>query len=213
MNRKLVAAMAVVALLAGGASADLTGNIFVNWTSDGFIYEFGGLPTSTFVGTVLAQLLWSANDPVASGYMANYAGPGGTDISGNEVVLAEVTADFGNFPASPLGDAGPPAVPGPEFGDGDVGSVDIHNGYLYSRIFDGDTVANSMYYYQHTDIKTPMLTEYDDQLPGSVIDLQASELNANFGHEVDTAIVPEPGTMALFGLGLVTLALRQRRRR
>ena len=88
-------------------------------------------------------------------------------------------------------------------------------GYFYARIFQDDTIDAADWFYNGAIVSASNL-DPSKQPPDTA---QAYDINRDGvnGDAIDDStygmqVVPEPATMALFGLGLAVLGLRKRRK-
>jgi hypothetical protein len=217
MTKRFTVALTVVSLMATMAAQAEIG-IAVSWQSGAL-----GSPGNFHPGESYHQLLWSASNPFGANgvwdngtgddFVASYTTANLTDANGLEVVLWEGTSTAGSVGTLPASYA-----TARNFVNSDVGGLDILNGYLYSRIFDDDSDqlgAGSMYYQTTSftaDEMAPLLA-YDNAVspppPTQVISHQSISGFA----PVNAEMVPEPGALSLLALGLVTLAIRHRRKK
>lgn len=191
-------------------------NVYVLWGAPNGFYSSGGGLTSLFgIGSgesALAQLLWRPNN---SGSVLGTGGAvfGATDyVSGGDVLLASYTLtegvncnEWGEFTA-------------PLFDDGGARPL---GGYVYARIFENNTPQVDDWYYVGPVIAASNLNpppggsdspqSYYSQMNRDATDGFGDAIDGGFGAQVQP--VPEPGTMALFALGVATLAASRRRRK
>ncbi len=213
MKRSVAAIVGVVVLGTSIASA----NVFVEWTAQGGFY-FDATPSVGILGAgtgnaTLAQLLWSP-DQVRDGAME------GTThnlmLGGNDVWLADLTLTEGVGGVDQWAWWSPPNV----FDDS---GAQAGGGYIYARVFQDDTIAANDWFFAGAIVSadnlnpggsppdTPQAYEINtDLINGNSIDGTAPVGTAAGSFQV--APIPEPGSMFLFALGLVTLAVRRRRR-
>jgi hypothetical protein len=183
---------------------------FVSW-SMGYGLYWTVDPMTGFLGAdnsgnqALAQLIWSSDnvaDPVNLGD-THY-------VSGNDQWLADyaLVADgdlydgWGMF-AAPNYDDNTPA-----------GHA---NGYVYVRVFQDATPAASEYYYvgpvDSNQNKNSTATPTPDTAQPYQVNYNTTSGDAVDGvHASTITAVPEPGTLALFGLGMLALGGRCLRR-
>ena len=201
MKRLLPVVLIAISLVAGSASAD----VFFTWTaSSGFYLGAQGIIGPDGSGdSTIAQLIWSATDS------RDDAGIGGIAL-GDDQVVAQITVtedgivngffdDYAYFGLQTYEDGGALA----------------NNGFVYARIFQDDVIDAGDWYFASMTIAASDL----DSTPGQD-NPQTLEMNLDltFGDSIDQSAgysmqaVPEPGTLALFALGLTTLAVRRRRK-
>lgn len=208
---KVIKIMFGVLMFASVANA----NVFVNWfSSGGFVWD--STPTVGFLGdgtgnSALAQLIWSSDNVIDAVDIgdANY-------VSGNDTLLTSVviTEDgvAGNFDEYSV------QTYNPGFDDG---GVQPNGGFIYARLFQDNSVGVGDWYYNGSilaasdlnpaAVPAPTAQPYDMTQPGEYSHLGA-DMNAIDG-AFSFQVVPEPGTMGLLALGLVTLGGAARRRR
>jgi hypothetical protein len=205
----------LLALIAVGFVMDATAQIAIRWDSVKYI----GLPGTTS-GSIeptdyvpegaIHALIWSSTEAPGGSFL-EAGSPAGT----GEVVLFQGTAAAGSFGGFDYKDSAIIAE------DADVGGVDINAGYVYSRIFEGTSIAAGDWYYQSQVNLGPTIPEYDNTVPSSVRLHNSTSGDAFPGIVLgDTAdptygagmfqVIPEPSVMALLGFGGLVLAIRRR---
>jgi hypothetical protein len=149
-------------------------------------------------------LVWSTSAPA----QVNYAQPG-TGIGDNEWALITASGGIG----------GQFSYDGLIFTDTDVGGNSINSGYVYSRIFQANTITAGDRYFQSPTWLGPTIPLYVTD----PVESPPTDHNASFPREgqvfmdlsaadVDVfTVVPEPSVMALMGLGGLLVAIRRRR--
>lgn len=152
--------------------------------------DFGSGPWPT--APAAFQVVWSLNVPGAPQFeldpsLAN---------AGEFIVGAGPSASYGYVGPTPLIVVTP----------GDVGGNDPNAGQLYMRIFDSAAPAIGSRYFQSNPIATSGLPVYVPSDPGTQPNL---DLNPN-ASQVNGTVIPEPATVALWGLGLVTILVRRK---
>jgi hypothetical protein len=183
-------AFALVFVLFFSVSMAKSGTIGIDWRHSGYLADENQSWDST--DDYYSLLIWSASSPsgTANLYSMSYG-----LLAGEYLLSGPVESDFGYF------DSTGTLV----LSDSDVGGADINNGYIFARVFN----PAGTYYWQSTAL-SPIHIAYDSQSTGTVIDGNLLTGNTDY---TDIQAAPEPGTMALFGLGLATLAFKSRKRR
>lgn len=196
--KKLMTAGAVLAVLSMAAQA----SIGIDWQAGGGFYANGttgandpGDWVGNAFGSTTAQLMWSAD---ANPDQLISAAP--EDIILNTHSPASVYGDFTSRPTT-------------IFEDANFGGVDLSNGFVYARVFEGPAPIPGRYYFATTPFAA---NEYNPGAP----QLQVLDMNANpspgaafsGSNELDLLIVPEPSVLAFLGLGGLALALRRNRK-
>lgn len=194
----------LLALLVVASSA--RANVYVSWSAGaGFVWSGSGDPLMNPGESVLAQLIWSSDD------IANAATFGNANyVSGNDFWLADFIVnandraggEYGWFDNAPI------------FNDN---GGRPNGGYIYARVFESLTPqVGDWYYAGPVEIainKAPTAEPPDaPQVYAANRDgVNGDPINGAFGAQV--VPVPEPGTIALFALGVATLAASRRRRK
>lgn len=199
----------ITVLTASAASA----NVYVAWKASGGFF-FNATPSVGILGdgtgnSTLAQLIWSTDNvrDAADLTTANY-------VTGDDVWLADFTItedgvanDGSTFDSYAW-------FGSQTFNDGGAQSS---GGYIYARVFQDNSIDDGDWYYAG-DI---VLADDLDPVGPPADTPQVYEINASgvAGDAIDASsgysfqVVPEPGTMGLLALGLVTLGGAARRRR
>lgn len=194
--KRCILVVALISLMAVSANAGL----YIAWQAAyGFHLngnEAQGLlgPASSGLSTIV-QLIFST-DVTADIVDPNNAA--GHYVSGNDTWLAEITITEG------VGGIDEWAYFSAQSYEGAYSA-----GYFFGRIFQDTTPALGEYYYNGS-----VTLAEDRTVPPAAP--QLCELNTIFtgaGNNVNIEIIPEPGTLALFGIGLLTIAAGRARRR
>jgi hypothetical protein len=214
---KMMAAMAAMCMSATVASAyPISLDVFA--TEGIWLDSFGG--TGLPAGSSF-QLFWSAD--------AAY-GTGGT-IGETDANLTSGLTSFGDyviFSGTTTADPGVDGyggwtanVPTGTITDAMVGGNTVSSGYVYGYVYydqNSSGTVNNGDYYAYSPIYGPPTPVWGDAgaalpPPPDTIDFAPLQ-EPNVGLIVDGryVVVPEPATMALFGIGMLTVAIRRRRK-
>lgn len=193
--------LALGAALTITSIADVSVNFSIN--SSFRVYTDVTLTTQAPVDTWLAQLIWSSDGTANDLDPSNPLNPTGEEIS--LVILQPDQAAGYIFSTDYSQETNPQTgLPWP-------GSTT----QTYTDLYYGSTLAGGYVYARFFYSTTPEIGDVYVELTPSAQLAAAPTANAYvLGQNVyfDTEIVPEPTTMALFGLGIVTLALRRKLR-
>ena len=186
--RKAAVIVGVICLLAGAVQAD----IGVRGRSDGGVYLAGG----SWVGggwpadAALYQLIWSPVAPVIEDITLAQA----TGGKAGEIILASgAQSSYGYASPSVLVE------------NSDAG---INDGYIIMRIYQDDAPGLGDLFYQSITPTAPTLPSYDPMVPTSSFDHFAT--TAGNEQATNGQIIPEPATLGLWGLGLLTILVRRK---
>lgn len=165
----------------------------------------------------LLQVIWSEDADLGLALPGGAIAPDGSDT--DIVLYSALTTSFGQVDEEPL-DQGLQL-------DNTTGrsDTDFYNGYVYLRVFDTDSPVFGSGYVSGSQAGTGAAWGGLTQNPAFSSDYEQLDMAASGDAQADPnypgvnhipmnmTIVPEPGTFALFGVGLVTLVARRRRRR
>jgi hypothetical protein len=193
MMKKLAVA-AVVCGLAITAQA----NLLVAWQSTAGFY-FPGAPGSGILSlgeSAIAQLIFSTDSTADAADPNNAAGD---YVSGNDTMLQEITItntgglyeDYAYFGAQNYDNT-------------------FQSGYVFARIFQDDTPAGGEWVFDTTPIVTQDLTP---PASAQLIEMNTDTINGDPMQYQMSGVIPEPTSLALCGIGLLTLIVRKLRRR
>ena len=211
-----LAVIGAVALTCGLANAD----IGIDLKDSNNIQSTAG---TWLAAGAYVQLIWSA-DAVYSGFGGGGSGidqtsasaSSGTYLSqyGDYVLWAGVTPDLGGWYTAITDLDG-----NNQYANSDVGGANINSGYVFAYVYIDGTPAQGEIFARSTMIGdgTPSGLSDISVLPPDELDVAPSatlvlDTGPSGGFTVQPDI-PEPGTLALFGLGLLTLAVRRKRRK
>jgi len=213
-SRFVQGCVAVVVMMLAVSAADAY--IIIRWNSgpQPFI-EFGTTATASeyladpSMGVdsgSLVQLIWSSDDSYADMPLIGDADPSFNDY----VIDAHVVSAAQGLYEGYIEDRGGveydyTSVPGLT----DDGTFEA--GYVYARVFDAETPTVGAHYWQSPHLGGLQTDPNRDQ-PNSW-DRLVWPTDGSNPTPLDMTIVPEPGTLALFGLGLATIAMRRRLRK
>jgi len=168
--------------------------------------------------SVIWQLIYAGADniinpiPNAPGDPLPVAGgPNGDYVQGDDVVWAERTIATAGATAPEDGTTWDSFM----FRVGGAGAISYEDlswstaGFVYQRVFEG-TPASESYYYD-----SPLFAfdeTWTDSLAPEIVNVEPAQ-GAGFQPNIQlAAVVPEPATMSLLGLGALVMAFRRRRR-
>lgn len=221
----------MTAAVAGALAVSAQANLLIDMDAGEGFFLGATDPGQGFlgVGTGNASLfqIWYAPDGIIDGLGAG-ARPGvgsATAVTGgNDVWLMDWVFDEGNTPAGD-GDFGSYAyfdtqyfpnsgdAPPTAFDDGGANTV-LPGSKLYARVFQDDAPTVGDWYFVSDALTAQSLTPGLN--PPQVLSANIS-VNGSLGDSLDMTpghsfqVVPEPGTLALFGLGILTLLGRRKR--
>ena len=213
MKKILVALFVLAVAAAPGLAA--TG-VSIQWDTYWGAYTHTAVDLSSLSGpfmlanyAVTWQLIYAGTDDTANDPDTSLGGAGIADdyVTGDDVVWASRVFSVNDGNAS----------------DGTVWTTDLYwssgdtvyndstfttaGEYIYQRIFEGTPTAGSYYY--DSDLEPLEISPTTAQM--SYLDVVGGGNAGIKGDETIPGTVPEPATMALLGLGALTLAIRRRR--
>lgn len=229
----LVRVTALVGCLMGGAVANAV-PVTYDFTGTGILITYTGV-SSTNVASAQTYTGWVTIDVIAPGPSGSdsYSGPdNATDLNG--WVQSDFFIDWGS------GSFNPAAVPGLSYADmfaqvqNGSSSDALYNRELYQGEVDGTLHVSHAYLNRYTNSTWLSDLSFDQSVglaPGGTNYLAFADYSRTLnyvtgssdfvGHQgsfnlssltARTTSVPEPGALALFGLGLAGLGLMRRRR-
>ncbi len=197
----------IVAIVGMLLSSVVCSNAFItiNWDSGAQFLDTGGTP---LVDGSVIQLIWSSDnimDAVASDGSA----------TGNDVILLSA-GTVSTFSAGWISGHDDDAfygsdetVPAGAYDASAVGTkATLASGWVYVRVFDAQpgSIGIGTWYYQGGLIGS--LTDS----PGDPSGYNSTDATGGSNTAMNMQVVPEPATMALFGLGMAVLGLRRRKK-
>ena len=190
--------------LIGGLTATSQATVDVVWTIGGAVANENATPANVASEIVpagaVAQLIWAGPNNVADRVDPNNLGGG--LLGGDDQLLDDQ-------PFAQAGGFGQPT----QSDSHDVPGSTGNNSFVYSRVFNANSLAGASYYYDTPLVETPEATP---GLPGVPVDITGNLGDNDFifnGVPVvvtDLPVIPEPNTLAFLGLGgLLLLAIRR----
>ena len=198
--KKIVAKMVVVLLCACSFSALAT--ISVNWFTVGTIYLNDGT-TQLPVGSI-AQLIWSPDSTISPYNDTDALVPDSTEV----LLMQFTTTDVGGIWV------GSQNYVEEDYGIGDTNG--FANGYVYARVFnylavDGSPTNDTWFAEGAVPLSGPVASQH---VSGTPPDPTLADITGGSDFSLnDQVVVPEPMTMAIMGIGLLTLVSRRFRRK
>lgn len=181
----------------------------INWghlNVDKFFLNSGGTAYGdALVSGSIVQLIYSSDQTI--GAISNLD-PFDPSLSGDELITSSTIGTHPSYPGS----AGVFYV-----GAYSLPSSAYQSGYCYMRVFQKTSTSVSggetVYYAQGPASGSTISTGHPVESPPNTppwVDLAGTAGGMFMPMDLSVTVVPEPGTMALFGLGLLTVALRRK---
>ena len=206
--KKILLALAVLAV----ATASAFAGVGINWYVNYGVYDHNAVDLSGATGAigdnyaVTWQLIYAGVNNLADAPSSSLGGAGIADdyVTGDDVVWGSRIVPIG----------GGAAGDGTSWNEwllatgGDTVYQDLAwntAGFVYQRIYENPVQANAWYFQSE-------LVALDLSYTGSPVDFPVDGgVGVQPNQQVAGAPVPEPATMALLGLGALTMAIRRRR--
>ncbi|MDA1043665.1 MAG: PEP-CTERM sorting domain-containing protein [Verrucomicrobia bacterium] len=213
MNKKLfvVVTMVLAVATAGSLKADLS---YALTSSAGVFVLPHPSPPTTLPSSSMFQVWWSLDaitmfdSPGGNVSLASAQATilGTVDAGSSDILLRQgVTTAVAGFAVASLAFTA---------SDSDVGGADVNAGFLYSILYATQStpiIGTALAYSEIQD--TSAMTDYDPPAPAPPASAEVDKIDFVGGPVIDdgshSQVVPEPSTVALFALGLVTIAWRR----
>lgn len=199
----MVAVVAVALVLGSIAQADVNMN---TWGNSWGIYAFGqGAGGSYITNGTLVQLIWSPDNAISP---LDGLNPNMLDLS-EKLMYVTNGPEAGGWGLI-VTDLDDPAGGNFIYNDTTFG-VTLANGWIYCRVFDEAVPFTGGHYFESALVDA---NEWTNVPPvWTSLDITQGGTDPGFAVNQVIGVIPEPMSMALFGLGLVSVAILRRRRK
>ena len=195
--------IALVSLAALALVIPAQADLGFQFQHDGIFGPGGDFATGPYpTGTQTILVLWSADAGAV-----NYQVAPGAPTGPGETVLFTLTG-YATGGGGMYGYVQPATFGTLEM----IGDNSYNTGFMFSRMFNDDSPADTLsdWYFVQPALDTSTVKNYVPSDPSTIFTYGIAPTST--GGQEATAVVPEPGTLVLCGLGLLALAVRRFRR-